>query len=192
MFPSFPISTILILIHKAASFQYNSQLLVIFNDHVNILWNLYPFPFLQSCTSRLSIKFKTWSRSHCLRVGLRNSGIIIKKNSRKHIKPRQSIRSPSLELEQGGERERDDMPLSNCLKRNVSPIQCQGFVFLFPQQKKREGKEKEMKSLPNPLKVISLKVSEEVTGMLLSSLFFLINRIRVIIMLNPTNWHTIL
>jgi hypothetical protein len=28
--------------------------------------------------------------------------------------------------------------------------------------------------------------------MLLSSLFFLINRIRVIIMLNPTNWHTIL
>jgi hypothetical protein len=103
------------------------------------------------------------------------------------MKPRQSIRSPSLELEQGGERERDDMPLSNCLKRNVSPIQCQGFVFLFPQQKKREGKEKEMKSLPNPLKVISLKVSEEVTGMLLSSLFFLINRIRVIIMLNPTN-----
>lgn len=37
MFPSFPISTILILIHKAASFQYNSQLLVIYNDHVNIL-----------------------------------------------------------------------------------------------------------------------------------------------------------
>jgi hypothetical protein len=93
---------------------------------------------------------------------------------------------PVLGIKTGG-RERDDMPLSNCLKRNVSPIQCQGFVFLFPQQKKREGKDKEMKSLPNPLKVISLKVSEEVTGMLLTSLFFLINRIRVIIMLNPTN-----
>ena len=37
MFPSFPISTILILIHKAESFQYNPQLLVIFNDHVNII-----------------------------------------------------------------------------------------------------------------------------------------------------------